>query len=164
MIDYQESQPAAIRVIGNGDKERREPLSPAAQTALMLWDGADALAQRAPDAREPAQRVGLVSAVWQAVRPADAGAQHPGRDGRAARRAGLDVAKVSPHKLRHSLANALSQPGRTLDEIKALLGRKSIQTTTIYAHTSAARVNAAALPDVIGLAAVAQPLRVIPSK
>ncbi|OLV19240.1 DNA integration/recombination/inversion protein [Deinococcus marmoris] len=66
------------------------------------------------------------------------------------------MAKVSPHKLRHTFATALIESGRTLDEIRVLLGHESIQTTTIYAHTSNARVAAAAaaLPDVVGLSMV----------
>ncbi|MBB6018304.1 tyrosine-type recombinase/integrase [Deinococcus radiopugnans] len=62
----------------------------------------------------------------------------------AARRAGLNVARVSPHKLRHTFTTALIESGRSLDGIRVLLGHDSIQTTTIYAHPSSTRVAAAA--------------------
>lgn len=35
-------------------------------------------------------------------------------------RAGMDVKKVSPHKLRHSFATALVENGRSLDEVRGL--------------------------------------------
>lgn len=69
----------------------------------------------------------------------------------AAVRAGLDPAKVSPHRLRHSFATALVEGGRSLDEVRELLGHESIATTQIYAHTSQKQiaVAVASLPDAV---------------
>jgi integrase/recombinase XerD len=59
--------------------------------------------------------------------------------------------KLSPHKLRHSYASALVEGGRSIDEVKELLGHASIATTQIYVHASRARLEAAvaSLPDVL---------------
>ncbi|CAM4294585.1 tyrosine-type recombinase/integrase [Deinococcus marmoris] len=146
-IEVQDGQPIAVRVIGKGDKERRVPLSETARSALTRW------------LRLRRMHGNPVSPwVWSPLSVKRSGQQMQRRSigamlDAAARRAGLDVAKVSPHKLRHTFATALIESGRTLDEIRVLLGHESIQTTTIYAHTSNARVAAAAaaLPDVVGL-------------
>ena len=54
---------------------------------------------------------------------------------------------------------ALVEGGRSLDEVRDLLGYESIATTQIYAHTRQKRIAAAAasLPDVVGLALTARP-------
>ena len=146
-IESHDGQPIAVRVIGKGDKERRVPLSETAKSALTRW------------LRLRRMYGNPVSPwVWSPLSGKRSGQQMQARSigamlDSAARRAGLDVAKVSPHKLRHTFATALIESGRSLDEIRVLLGHESIQTTTIYAHTSGARVAAAAaaLPDVVGL-------------
>lgn len=128
-IEVQDGQPIAVRVIGKGDKERRVPLSETARSALTRWLR---LRQLHGNPVSPW--------VWSPLPGKRSGQQM------------LAVAKVSPHKLRRTFATALIESGRTLDEIRVLLGHESIQTT-IYAHTSSARVAAAAvaLPDVVGL-------------
>lgn len=146
-IEYTDGQPAAVRVVGKGDKERRVPLSPTAQTALMRW------------LRERRTHGHLSSPwVWSPLSGRGYGQPMKVRTVEAmmtatAKRAGLDPAKVSPHKLRHAFATALVEGGRSLDEVRDLLGHESIATTQIYAHTSQKRIAAAAasLPDVVGL-------------
>lgn len=146
-IDYQDGQPVAIRVIGKGDKERRVPLSPTAQTALLRW------------LRERRMHGNPVTPwVWSPLSGMRYGQPMQARTigkmlDTAAKGAGLDVAKVSPHKLRHAFATALVDGGRSLDEVRDLLGHESIATTQIYAHTNQKRIAAAAasLPDLIGL-------------
>lgn len=147
-IEHVDGTPAAVRVIGKGDKERRVPLSETAKSSLMRW-----LKLRRLHGNP------VTPWVWSPLSGKRYGQQMQRRSigamlDAAAKRAGLDVAKVSPHKLRHTFATALIESGRTLDEIKELLGHENIQTTTIYAHTSQKRVAAAvaALPDVVGLA------------
>lgn len=152
-IEYHDGQPAAVRVVGKGDKERRVPLSPTAQTALMRW------------LRERKMHGNPVTPwVWSPLSGKGYGQPMKARTVEAmmtatAKRAGLDPAKVSPHKLRHAFATALVEGGRSLDEVRDLLGHESIATTQIYAHTSQKRVAAAAasLPDVVGLAATTRP-------
>lgn len=159
-IEYHDGQPAAVRVVGKGDKERRVPLSPTAQTALLRW-----LKERKMHGNPVTPWVWSPLAGKRYGQPMQARTIGKMLD-TAAERAGLDPAKVSPHKLRHAFATALIEGGRTLDEIKELLGHESIQTTTIYAHTSQKRVAAAAaaLPDVVGLAAVTQPAKAAPRR
>lgn len=146
-IEYQNGQPSAVRVVGKGDKERRVPLSPTAQTALLRW------------LRERRMHGHPVSAwVWSPLSGKRYGEPMQARTiekmmDSAALKAGLDVTKVSPHKLRHAFAMALVECGRSLDEVRDLLGHESIATTQIYAHTSQKRIQdaAASLPDVVGL-------------
>lgn len=146
-IDYVDGQPVAVRVVGKGDKERRVPLSPTAQTALLRW-----LRERRMHGNPVAPW------VWSPLSGKRYGQQMQARTiqkmmDATAVRAGLDVAKVSPHKMRHAFATALVEGGRSLDEVRDLLGHESIATTQIYAHTSQKRIAAAAasLPDVVGL-------------
>jgi integrase/recombinase XerD len=146
-IEYQDGQPVAVRVVGKGDKERRVPLSPTAQTALLRW-----LKERRMHGNP------VTSWVWSPLSGRRYGQQMQTRTiekmmDAAAVKAGLDVTKVSPHKLRHAFATALVEGGRSLDEVRDLLGHESIATTQIYAHTSQKRIQeaAASLPDVVGL-------------
>ncbi|MGI8748715.1 MAG: tyrosine-type recombinase/integrase [Deinococcus sp.] len=146
-IEYQDGQPSAVRVVGKGDKERRVPLSPTAQTALMRW-----LRERKMHGNP------VTSWVWSPLSGKRYGQQMQARTVQkmmdaAALKAGMDVTKVSPHKLRHAFATALVEGGRSLDEVRDLLGHESIATTQIYAHTSQKRIQDAArsLPDVVGL-------------
>ena len=53
---------------------------------------------------------------------------------KAARKAGINK-KISCHTLRHSFATHLVEQGVTLNEIQAILGHKSPETSLIYIHT-----------------------------
>ncbi len=61
---------------------------------------------------------------------------------RLSRRAGLGRV-VHPHQLRHSFANAVSESGATLDEIKDLLGHAAITSSEVYLHPAPDRLREA---------------------
>ncbi|MEA3401524.1 MAG: tyrosine-type recombinase/integrase [Armatimonadota bacterium] len=53
---------------------------------------------------------------------------------RAAEKAGLNPADVSPHVLRHSYATELLDEGYSIREVQTLLGHSSVRTTQRYTH------------------------------
>lgn len=145
-ITYQDGVPHAVRVLGKGGKERVVVLSPTAQRALHQW-----LKHRNLEGSPVSPH------VWSYTSGPRKGEPFSQRTveamvKRVARRAGLDAwERITPHKLRHSFASALVEAGRSIDEVKELLGHASIATTQIYVHASRRRLEeaASALPDVI---------------
>jgi integrase/recombinase XerD len=57
----------------------------------------------------------------------------------AALGAGLPLAKVSPHVLRHAFGTHLVDHDADLRAVQMMLGHASIATTEIYTHVSSAR-------------------------
>jgi integrase/recombinase XerD len=153
-IRYTDGQPVAVTVIGKGDKERMVPLSATAARALYQW-----LKHRKLEA-DPGN-----PAVWVATTCRTKGKVLTGRGVSmmlAERSTEAGLGPISPHKLRHSYGSALVEAGRSIDEVKELLGHSSIATTQIYVHASRARLEAAAatLPDVLDMALPTVPVKV----
>ncbi|KHG64619.1 integrase [Thermus sp. 2.9] len=129
--------PAAVRVVGKGNKERLVPLSKTAREVLMELGPPQGnvpvftFSQGRRQGRVPSAR--YVEAKFR----------------EAALRAGLDPRRFTPHKLRHAYATLLVEVGVELDAVKDLLGHESIATTQIYLHASRERLKEAAgrLPD-----------------
>lgn len=144
-VAFADGLPVSIRVIGKGDKERVVPLSATAQRALMQW-----LKVRRVEGHPTS------SHVWSYLTGKNRGQPFSVRTVQAmttatAKRAGLDPAKVSPHKMRHSFATALVEQGRSLHEIGTILGHENPATTAIYGRVKARQLEqaAASLPDVL---------------
>jgi integrase/recombinase XerD len=53
---------------------------------------------------------------------------------RRAERAGLDPAKVTPHRLRHTFATELLDEGFTIREVQEAVRHADVSTTMIYTH------------------------------
>lgn len=115
-----------IEIRGKGGKERLVPLSHAAQLAMK-----DYVALRAAEGS-------YANSPWLFPSHGDTGhltRQHFARELKAlAQTAGLDVAKISPHVLRHAFASHLLQNGADLRVVQQLLGHADISTTQIYTH------------------------------
>jgi integrase/recombinase XerD len=111
---------------GKGDKQRLVPINRRALAALRRY----CTGTPAPSARflfpGRGNRALGRQAVWTRLR-------------RYSRAAGLSQA-VYPHLLRHSFATHLLEGGADLRSLQALLGHADIQTTQIYTHVAAGRL------------------------
>ncbi len=59
------------------------------------------------------------------------------------REAGLDSAKLSPHKLRHTAATLMYQNGVDIRSLQTILGHENLDTTMIYTHIEDANLREA---------------------
>lgn len=109
-----------LTVRGKGGKERIVPLTDRARDAVKAY-----LARLEPG-------------IW--LFPAGGESGHLSRQVFArelkglAARAGIAVARVSPHVLRHAFASHLLAGGADLRVVQTLLGHSDISTTQIYTH------------------------------
>jgi integrase/recombinase XerD len=122
-----------LTVKGKGGHERMVPLTDKAHAAASLY---------------LIHRKGRPTAdsSWLFPSPSDSG--HLTRQAFArdlkdlAALAGIPVAKVSPHVLRHAFASHLLQNGADLRVVQQLLGHADISTTQIYTHVLEERLRA----------------------
>ena len=111
-------------VRGKGAKERMVPMSRPARAALEIW----------------LQEIGDTAEEAGYLFPANSAEGHLSRQvfarelKQVAGRAGIPVAKVSPHVLRHAFASHLLAGGADLRAVQELLGHADISTTQIYTH------------------------------
>ena len=128
------ADPAYLMVRGKGGKERLAPLNGAARAAIKAY-----LAVRPAFLPK-----GAKASPWLFPSRGKAGRFTARRFAQlldaAARDAGLDPAKVSPHVLRHAFATHLLEGGADLRVVQTLLGHADIATTQIYTHVAEGRL------------------------
>ncbi len=118
---------------GKGNKERLVPLSQAAIRAMRAYG--EALQEEADGADSPwlFPSYGKTGHLPRQVFARDL-------KGLAAR-AGIRVAAISPHVLRHAFASHLLANGADLRAVQELLGHSDISTTQIYTHVLEERLH-----------------------
>ena len=121
-----------LRVRGKGRRERVVPIGDTALAAL------DAHLAHAGRTREAADRPVFANARGLRISGRTVQRVTARRLGQVA--AGLGV---SPHALRHSFASHLLDRGADLRAIQELLGHRSLASTQVYTHVSAARLQKA---------------------
>jgi integrase/recombinase XerD len=120
--------PDHLIIKGKGGKERLAPLNQQARDAVATY-----LVHR------PAfLATGVKASPWLFPSRGRTGRLTPRRFAQlldeAARDAGIDPARVSPHVLRHAFATHLLEGGADLRVVQTLLGHADIATTQIYTH------------------------------
>ena len=116
-----------LTIKGKGGRERLVPLNDAAREALRTH-----LAAVAAD-----EANGKAASPW--LFPSTGGQhltrQRFGQELKAlAAAGGIELARVSPHVLRHAFASHLLERGADLRTVQQLLGHADISTTQIYTH------------------------------
>ena len=126
--------PAYLIVRGKGGKERLAPLNGAARAAIKTY----------LETRRLFFPKSVKESPWLFPSRGKAGRLTPRRFAQlldeAARDAGVDPAKVSPHVLRHAFATHLVEGGADLRVVQTLLGHADIATTQIYTHVAEGRL------------------------
>ena len=126
--------PAYLMVKGKGGKERLAPLNDAARTAIKAYLAA----------RPALLPKGAKANPWLFASRGAGGRLTARRFAQlldeAARDAGIDPARISPHVLRHAFATHLLEGGADLRVVQTLLGHADIATTQIYTHVAEDRL------------------------
>lgn len=126
--------PAYMIVRGKGGRERLAPLNDAAREAVRRYLGVRGVFVPAANRDNP----------WLFPSRSAQGRLTPRRFAQlldaAAREAGIDPARVSPHVLRHAFATHLLEGGADLRIVQTLLGHADIATTQIYTHVADERL------------------------
>ncbi len=129
---------AVLIVRGKGGKERMVPISHPAAEALVAYRRV----------REGFMPKGRTAAAARWLFPSRARQGHLTRARFAqmlkelAIEAGIELARVSPHVLRHSFASHLLAHGADLRSLQQMLGHADIATTQIYTHVLDQRLKA----------------------
>ena len=120
--------PAYLIVKGKGGKERLAPLNEVARAAVKTY----------LDIRKTFLPKGDAANPWLFPSRGAGGRLTPRRFAQlldeAARDAGIDPKRVSPHVLRHAFATHLLEGGADLRVVQTLLGHADIATTQVYTH------------------------------
>lgn len=119
-----------LHVFGKGKKERLAPLGSYAVRALEDWL---AVRELAPDAEVDGMTPVFVNRFGSRLTTRSVGRMLE----KYIKESGLD-GRTSPHTLRHSFATHLLDRGADIRSVQELLGHKSLTTTQIYTHVSAA--------------------------
>lgn len=126
--------PAYLIVKGKGGKERLAPLNETAREAIRAY----------LPVRKGFVPKGVKDNPWLFPSRGQGGRLTARRFSQlleeAARSAGIDPAKVSPHVLRHAFATHLLEGGADLRVVQTLLGHADIATTQIYTHVAGERL------------------------
>ena len=118
------SDPASIKIVGKGNKQRICPLSSStARTLTPLVTGRSTSESVFLNRRnQPITRFGIFALVERYVLQA------------SSRVPSLCKKQVSPHTIRHTTAVHLLRSGVDINTIRAWLGHVSLDTTNIYAE------------------------------
>ncbi|MEX2171222.1 MAG: tyrosine recombinase XerC [Pirellulales bacterium] len=128
-------QSGIARIRGKGRKERLAPIGSHADRALRTWLGTRKLSAKSPKGREAPL---FVNKFGNRLTTRSVGRLLE----KYIREVGLDQ-RTTPHTLRHSFATHLLDRGADIRSVQELLGHKSLVTTQIYTHVSAANLRAA---------------------
>jgi integrase/recombinase XerD len=127
-----------IVVRGKGNKERLVPLNDAAKRTMTSYLALLAEADREASPLTRPRKRGREGSGWLFPSFGESGhltRQHLARELKTlAAAAGLRVARLSPHVLRHAFASHLLHNGADLRVVQTLLGHADISTTQIYTH------------------------------
>jgi site-specific recombinase XerD len=120
-------EPASVRILGKGRKERHCPLWPHTATALRAMLGARLAGPSEGRVfwnvrRQPLSRFGIHTLVERVAKAA------------ARSVPSLASKRISPHTLRHTTAVHLLRAGVDINTIRAWLGHVSLETTNRYAE------------------------------
>lgn len=128
-------------ILGKGQKERMVVLGAKALEALSAYlTVRESFLPKEPAKRERAERWLFPSATAKNGRLTRRRVAQI--LGYAARTAGIDPARVSPHVLRHAFATHMVEGGADLRTVQKLLGHADIATTQIYTHVADGRLKA----------------------
>lgn len=139
-LNLSDIQGDRMRVVGKGNKERILYLNVACQSALEDW-----LSVRS--------NMGTVNPYALFISKKHTRVTKDGIHYMLKQRlkaAGLDSAKYSAHKLRHTAATLMLQSGVDVRTLQEVLGHEQLNTTQLYTHVSSEALRSAAQSNPLG--------------